>query len=357
MRTTVVPASELDLDHIKQWRSIQLGNSTLSSPYFCPEFTQLTASARNDVYVGIIEENEKIIGFFPHQKHSNKRAGPVSGPLSDYHGLIIESDRRIEIKDLMKQCGLVEWAFNHLLASQSEFADFHENLDISYVIDLSEGVDQYMQIQSSSGSNLFSTIARKRRKLEREIGPIRFESEVTSAVVLQKVLEWKSQQYLGADITDIFSYPWTRELVTSIHKTQSQNFAGVLSALYAGNELIAGHIGMRSHQVWHWWFPSYSRGFSKYSPGSILLFEMIQNTRNGTMKSIDLGKDWDRYKEQFSNTSVKLAEGSVTLFTRSKRLAQFGNNIANFIRRTPLVVPARIPSKLLRRYRAWKRFS
>lgn len=357
MHVSVVTPDVLEAAQIKRWRSIQRNNPELKSPYFCLEFLLLVALVRDDIYVGVISENDQIVGFFPFQKNSMFSAGPIGGPLSDYHGLIVENGCDIDAEDMLRQCGLRAWNFNHLIASQSTLQRYHEIRDVSYLIDLSAGLDNYFESQRAGGSKLVSTTLRKRRKLEREVGPVRFLYHSADENVLSKMFEWKSKQYRKSEHMDAFSFEWTKQLLKNILSTQSEGFSGVLSALYVGDILIAVHMGMRSEEVWHWWFPAYDTEFEKYSPGSILLLEMIQHAPKAKVNVIDLGKGRSRYKDQFHNCTVELAEGSISRSKFSRKIMIAGKSIANLIRRTPLVIPARIPARVIRKYRKRKKFS
>lgn len=357
MRISVIPGREIDNSNFEVWRKIQQDNPSLESPYFCPHYTMLAAKTRDDIYVGVIEDNNKVLGFFPFQRRSDFTAGPVSGPLSDYHGLITEPELELDVKDMLRQCGLKSWQFNHLIDSQTAFKPFHEISDRSYLIDLSSGVTPYMQAQKERGSKLVNNLARKKRKLEREKGPVSFEQHKPDSKVMSKLFAWKAQQYIDTDLVNVFDFEWTRNLLERICSTQDSDFAGALSALYAGDELVAVHMGMRSRYVWHWWFPTYNREFSAYSPGSILLMEMIESSTTQGIRTIDLGKDRSRYKDQFSNATIGLAEGIAETGTLARKLRQTGKNLAEFVRNTPLIVPARIPARIIRRYRRRKKFS
>jgi len=357
MHISIATPDALDTTEIERWRSIKGSNPELVSPYFCPEYTFLTASVRDDIYVGIIEEGKEIVGFFPFQKNSRFTAGPVGGPLSDYQGLILKKGFEINAKEMLRQCGLKTWNFNHLIASQSTLQSYHKIKDVSYLIDISEGLDHYLESLRISGSKLLSTTLRKQRKLEREIGPISFFYHTKDENVLSQMFEWKSQQYLKTGKMDAFSFKWIKKLIKNIWSTQAEGFSGVLSALYVNDTLIAAHMGMRSDEVWHWWFPTYNPEFAKYSPGSIFLMKMIENAPRKKIKVIDLGKGRSRYKDQFSNRQIELAEGVISLSKFPGEIKKAGEAIANVIRRTPLVVPARIPARVIRRYRDWKKFS
>jgi CelD/BcsL family acetyltransferase involved in cellulose biosynthesis len=98
-----------------------------------------------------------------------------------------------------------------------------------------------------------------------------------------------------------------------IHRTQNEDFSGALSLLYAGDRMIAGHFGMRSDSVWHYWFPAYDAMLAKYSPGIVLLLKMIEHACEAGISTIDLGKGMSPYKKRFMNAQVDVSSGSVEL--------------------------------------------
>ena len=89
------------------------------------------------------------------------------------------------------------------------------------------------------------------------------------------------------------------------------DFAGMLSALYAGEKVVALHMGMRSRCTWHYWFPCYDRDFARYSPGHVLLLEMTRSAEALGIASIDLGPGVGTYKERFSTASKTVAGGVI----------------------------------------------
>jgi CelD/BcsL family acetyltransferase involved in cellulose biosynthesis len=149
------------------------------------------------------------------------------------------------------------------------------------------------------------------RRLELEIGPVHFVSHSTDRDALQQILSWKSRQYRKTGWRDLFALKWGRVLIERIHAAQSGGFAGMLSLLYAGDKLLAGHLGMRSRTVWHYWFPAYDPQFAKYSPGLLLLLKMAEHAPKIGLRTIDLGTGMTLYKRRLMNASVSVAEGSV----------------------------------------------
>jgi CelD/BcsL family acetyltransferase involved in cellulose biosynthesis len=296
MKYTVMPGRELSGDLVQIWAQIQQSNPALASPYFCPEFTSAIAAVCDDVEVAVIEDAGKIAAFFPFA-----RCGlPVGGRISDYHGIICAPDFTCDPRALIKACSLAVWDFNHLIAAQGFFAKFHRNLEPSPQIDLTAGFDAYVKQRPAAASEP----SRKGRALERDIGPLRFVAHTSEPAVLRQVLEWKFQQY-G------YHKEWVVAALKRIHATQTPGFAGMLSALYAGDTLVAGHFGMRSKEIWHWWFPAYAKEYSRYSPGLLLLIKMAENAAGLGLRVIDLGKGMMPYKERFKNAEVLVAEGSI----------------------------------------------
>jgi CelD/BcsL family acetyltransferase involved in cellulose biosynthesis len=310
-RVQVIPGQALDSALLDDWRAVQQSNPALQNPCFAPEFTQAVATARNDVEVGIVEEHGKVIAIFPFQRKAGGRAIPVGGIVSDYQGLICRPDFSCDPRALLKACGLISWDFDRLLATQQPFKPFHKLCEPSALIDLSQGYEAYVAERRAAGTEQIKKCMNLMRRLELEVGPIRFVPRSPDPSALTKVLAWKSQQYRKTGWRDLFALKWGRSLVEQIRATQSESFAGMLSLLYAGENLVAGHLGMRSRSVWHYWFPAYDPRFAKYSPGLILLLKMAEHAPQIGLRTIDLGTGLTLYKRRLMNASISVAEGSV----------------------------------------------
>jgi CelD/BcsL family acetyltransferase involved in cellulose biosynthesis len=217
----------------------------------------------------------------------------------------------------MQQCRLAAWNFDHLLTSQSSFTAFHHYIEVSPQLDLSKGYESYVHEQRSSGSEQIKKSGNLMRRLEREIGPLRFVADSTDAASLESVLAWKSLQYRQTDKPDLFAPGWIREAVQRIFTMRTDGCCGILSLLYAGDRLLAGHFGIRSRHTWHYWFPSYNKEAAKYSPGMILLLKMAEHAPKVGVSIIDLGMGMSPYKERLMNSSSMLAGGRLESSWRS----------------------------------------
>lgn len=311
MKISIISGKSLTPEHILLWSHFQQANPALANPFFCPEFTSAVAAVRDDVWVGILEEAGGIVGFFPFERGKLPIGRPVGYLLCDYQGLIVKPGLNWDVAELLRGCGLSIWNFDNLIA-QLPFQFFHKLKTESLIIDLSSGYKAY-ESEQRANSNWIQQASRKMRKFEREVGTLRFETHVADTSLLQLMMDWKSEQYAQLGTFDRFKIEWMVRLISRLHVTQSETFAGMLSVLYVGDEVAALHFGMRSQSVWHYWFPSYNHRFQQYSPGLILLLKMIESAEDLGIQTIDLGKGGENYKQRVSNGTIPLAEGSVEL--------------------------------------------
>ena len=95
-----------------------------------------------------------------------------------------------DARDLISQCRLVAWDFDHLILSQRCFAPFQDSVELSPQIDLSNGFEIYSKRHSETKS-----IRIKIRRLERDHGPLRFLAHSLDRKAMQQLIAWKSKQY------------------------------------------------------------------------------------------------------------------------------------------------------------------
>lgn len=351
MKFTVLPGDRLTPQHLARWEEIHHTNAALSSAYFHPAFTQGVAAIRGDVEVCVIERDGTAVGFFPFQRGRWGTGSPVGGIMSDYHGPITAPDVEVNPRDLLRGCGLSVWGFDHLLAQQPSFDPYITHRAGSPVMDLSSGFDAYVQRRRTQGSQQISTIQRKARKAEREVGPIRYETHVTEPAIFDRLVEWKRAQYRETGVADVLGVKWTVALLHRIWMTQTPGFAGVMSVLYIADQPVAAHLGMRSKTAWHWWFPAYGKELSAYSPGLILLLRMAEAAPAMGLSRIDLGKGDANYKTSMMTHEEMLGEGRVEIPSLATATRHVWHTTESWVRRSPLRHVAGLARPIVRNLR------
>jgi CelD/BcsL family acetyltransferase involved in cellulose biosynthesis len=314
VRVSVLRPEELDEGRLAAWARFQDGDPMLASPFLRPEFTRLAALARPDVMAAVVEEDGEPRGFFPFQRR--RRSGrPVGGGLSDCQAVVAAPGWDFDARALVRAAGLAVYEFTQMRAGQRPFAPFHRKVVESPVIDLADGgFDAYARGRRAAGRNVVTQTMSHARRLERQLGPLRFVMHDPDPRSLRRLIEWKRRQYQRdrwGGALDVFSHRWAVELLERVHAAQAPGFAGVLSTLWAGDGMVAAHMGMRSPTVLHYWFPAYDGAHAKLAPGRILLLEMIRSAAAAGLRAIELGAGDDGYKDRFANAAIPVAAGFV----------------------------------------------
>lgn len=336
MKTTVIPASELSDDLCFRWREIQSQNEDLSSPFFAPEFTKAVGAVRSDARVAIIEDSGAIQAFFPYHLGKFDFGRPIGDGLSDYHGLVASAGFDMPACQLLYDTGLVAWDFNHAPASQKMLRTGMKFESSSPVMDLSRGYMVYEKSRKEAGTELFGKCANFTRRLEREFGEVRFVARIDDPALLQMCMDMKARQYCRGKNSNIFAIPWISSLMYSLQEIASDEFAGMLSVLFIGKNVVSLHFGIRGKDVWHYWFPAYDVKFSKYSPGILLLLRMARACEEMGVKTVDLGQGNASYKMRLCSGANSLMVGSIEKLSAQVLVRSGINWTRRVARKTPM---------------------
>ncbi len=331
VQISVVNARDLTPEHIGAWVAIQSANPALESPFFRPEFTMAVAQSAENIFIGILHDTGgNAAGFFPFEL-----VRPGFGrnlEMCDHQGVIAPATLEWDARDLLRGCGLNVWEFDHLISGQQSFRRFHMHTADSPVMNLADGYDAYTALLSDDGKRQLTKVATSARKVERELGSLRFVLHTEDAAVMQKMHEWRARKYGALPAR-------SHTALETLRAIKAEGFAGVLSALYAGDTLIAVHFGIRSRTVWHWWFPTYNPELpSRYAPGMLLLLNMARSAPGLGAQTIDLGKGVADYKVKFRTGALTVASGSVDVPVLANLPRIVRRNTLNFIRNTPALV-------------------
>lgn len=306
-----IDALALSESHEKRWGEIQRTNPHYSSPFLTPGYTKLVARCCEGVRVGVMENAAgRAVGFFPFQLIASRHAKPVGTIFCDYQAVIVEPEVQWKATELLSACDLDRWDFDHLLADQQPFVPFHQVHDFSPVIDLSEGFEVYKARMKKDKRNQVSQAERRLRQIERELGAVTFSAHEPDLEVLDKLLIIKRAQWSRSGWHNRFESSWERALMTGLVQTNDPDFGGMLTVLRVENRPAAMHLGLRSQTVWHYWTTAYDTVFARYSPGLVMLVEMIKSAASLGFKAIDLGKEDFLYKRRLMSYAVPLAEGT-----------------------------------------------
>jgi CelD/BcsL family acetyltransferase involved in cellulose biosynthesis len=308
MPFAVVPATELAHDLKDKWCRVQEANPNLLGPCFRPELCSAVARFHPDIFVAVLEDGGGGIGFMPFLRLRKWRiAKPV--PLCDYQAIIGEGDRHWDIPRLLRASRLVAWDFHHLVGLDVASSGAGRTIyDPAPRVNLAGGFEAYLQSLKSEGKSLRKALS-QRRLIERDLGSVRFEPFCKDVGVLHAILRWKADRYNnGRPIAG-----WVVGVLEHLLQVNGPSFSGVLSAVYAGNSLLAAHFGLRCNGILHYWFPGFNPAYAKYSPGWVLIHEFLTNMDVFACRTLDFGPGGEQYKRYLANAHLPTTGGSFEL--------------------------------------------
>ena len=331
------------------WRSFQNADPALASPYFSLGFLEAMAAVRRDTRVLVIREAGEIKGFLPFHKGAMGYARPLGGPLSDHHGFIATPGAVFDLHTVLRKAGLKVFDFFGALGTQAAFREHAQEVDGSWVIDLSGGYETWLDTRSGVEPKAFRNLRARRRKLEEETSRFQFRVDDNRPEVLAKALEWKSAQYRRTGHFDVFSVGWTRKLIDVLLGSGLDNASGLVSSLEINGQLAAAHVGMRSDTVLHYWFPVYDPEFSKLGPGLNLLMQIARELSAEGLREIHLGPGEYDFKRELASWQFPLASGYATAPSLAGAARRIADRIENVAESLPLGPVSTLPGRAFRR--------
>jgi CelD/BcsL family acetyltransferase involved in cellulose biosynthesis len=352
----VVSPSALTPAELARWSALQAAQPAWDSPFLSPGWTLATEQRQprdGEVRVAVVRRDGEAVGFFP-VRVAGAVAMPAGAPMNDYQALVAEPGLMIDPRRLVEALGVDRLDFSHMLVDQAAFAPYVRGTSLSYVIELGEGYAAYAAGRREAGSGVIKDIDKRRRKAEREVGPVRFTAREANPEMLDQLLAWKRRQYRASGQTDVFSFPWTVELLTSLFGSSDPGFGGGLFTLHIGGKLAAIQFNLLGRQTVHAWIIAHGEAFERYSPG-LMLFQDILMWMDGTAyRSLDLGAGDYRFKLQLANVHRPVAHGFVGRPSPAALLREAQYGVRAAAERLPLGRVSELPAKAMRRMDLWR---
>jgi len=321
MKVSVVRPHELGGAEVTAWGEIQEQERELASPFLAPAFALSAGRVREPARVAILEEDGRTTGFFAFERRRGAIGKPLAAGVSDQQAVIRRSAEQLDPLALLRGCGLASWEFDHLVAGQLPLANRGAVARPSPIIDLSHGYDAFVRDGRTRSSTFKKTLARLRR-LEADLGPVRLVFDERDPEAFETLLRWKAAQYVRTGRTNRVNVGWVSHLLRDLFAARDASCSGTLSALYAGDRMVAGHFGLRSARCLAWWFPAYDPTLARYAPGLCLLLRTTEDAANRGLAYIDLGKGQEPFKLAVANGEHIVGEGWIA--SRSAAAAAHG---------------------------------
>ena len=305
----IVSANALSDVTIARWNEIRRSSDSYRSPFFAPRFTQLVASIKPDVQVAEFWRGEDLVGILPFELNARGQAIPVAGAFNDAHGIICQLNS-INYSDFFKNSDLRSYRFHALAGDAEGFEPYVFGTTASYLADLERHEQGYVSFLEKERATIFKQ-RRKTKKMIKDLGPLRLEFDCRDESVMQQAIALKRDQYQRTNIFDILSVDWAREMLYRFWQDTQHECRGLLTALYAGDHVVAIHYGLLEGNWLHYWFPVFDPKYHQYSPGTALFLEIARKNKELGLSKIDMGYGEQSYKLKLTDTISYMPHGFI----------------------------------------------
>jgi CelD/BcsL family acetyltransferase involved in cellulose biosynthesis len=309
VRVRIIRPAELGGPELERWRSLQEADVRLSNPFLSPEFVRTYGEHRPRVRVAVVEQDGRTVAFLPFERDGRSVARALGYRLADCQGVIGEDGAIPSMQDLLAAAGLSVFEFDHLLTHQADRVSVRSVAAPSPVIEVGEGYEAWIAEKRAASSRIKRALA-KGRKLEREVGELRFTYDSTDHSDLEQLMSWKSAQYARTGRADTFARPWMRSLLHDLLDVRAEGFSVRLSRLDAGPRTVALYLCLRSPRMLASWFPVFDREFAVYSPGLVSALSLVRAAADDGISTIDLGKGHEDYKQVLKSGDASVSRGA-----------------------------------------------
>jgi CelD/BcsL family acetyltransferase involved in cellulose biosynthesis len=331
------------------WRALQRRELLTDTPFLSPSWAVAVDEVRGGrgVRVAVLSEGERPVAFMPAQI-GRITAMAAGGAMSDYEGVVGEPLAELDLVELLRVLGVSRYDFTVAPAGQP-FSAFAQGRATSWIVDVADGYRPYAETRRADGVSALKELDRKRRKVEREVGPLEFSADSRDRAAFERLIALKRAQYRAKGQTDVFAAGWPLALVRRLFEAQPAGCAATLFTLRLAGQLAAVQLHLVSARTIHAWIIAHEPRFERYAPG-LLLFQQVLMWMDGQVHDrVDLGHGDYRFKRELANSTAELLHG----YVGAPSAARFVRGAVWRLRRAAEALPlgrfSGLPGKAMRR--------
>lgn len=302
--------SELEASDIAAWRGFCVAGGPFDNPLLWPDFALAVGDVREDARVAVWRRDGVPVGFLAYHLRPGAFGRPIGAPFSDYHALVGELD--LNVGEALALVGLSAYRFTGLIDPAGAFQSAAGGGQEGFLIKLESGAEDYLETLRAASPKRFKNYRRLDSKLGREVGDLKIVAPDHSQAAFDAMIEWKRDQLRRTGMHDFLRPDWSLSLLQSLFERREGEFQGLMIGLYAGDELVAVHFGVRGGGVYHPWLASTSPEHATWSPGQVYLLRAIAAMPGLGLTTYDLGLGHDHYKKPYALSMRPVTSGLAT---------------------------------------------
>lgn len=298
----------------EQWQiyaALRDARSIYDDPFFDPDFARLMGEVRSDTRIGFVSDHQGVFAVWPLHIRPGNWARPIGSPFSDWNGPILTQDTELSPQEI-----LAGFDISGMTTQGYMPVDFEPNSDLerdgANLTDLSAGWDKYFEDQQLQWPKHFKKMRRVTRNTERDFDETKFVWDDQSDTNFERLLDLKQTQFARTGYHDVLKAPWTRALFDRLRSFEGRRLRARLSTLSFDGQFAAGEFNLQSDTVLHGWITAFEQSLGNYSPGNMLVQNVLEQMCEDGLKLYDAGPGLDHYKRHYANIQVPVESGVLT---------------------------------------------
>jgi CelD/BcsL family acetyltransferase involved in cellulose biosynthesis len=351
MQFEILRPEALSPQDAETWRAFARLHPDTRSAYLGPDYARICAMAGPDARRGrvlVIREGGEAAGFLSYRE-GRFGACAIGAPFTDYQALVARPGLALDRRALLRGMGVGRLDFAGVPDSQSLFAPYFRETDISLTVTLADGYAAYEKERRAAGTEVLQDCARKRRKMEREIGEVVFDAQPRNLAALDLLLDWKSRQFRASGQPDVLAPVWPRALLGRLVESENPNCRAEIFTLSVGGRIISIHLALRGEIGLHAWIIAYDEAFHRYSPGAVLIHEILKWLPQAGLTELDFGPNTYPFKHRMANGRRGVGIGYLGRPSLSAGLVESAWRLRTAAEKAPLGPVSHWPAKAMRR--------
>ncbi|MEM9179464.1 MAG: GNAT family N-acetyltransferase [Pseudomonadota bacterium] len=295
----------------EQWQiyaALRDARSIYDDPFFDPDFARIVGEVREDTRIGFASDKDGVFAVWPLHIRPGNWARPIGAPFSDWNGPILAENTHLSAQEILAGfdiSGLTTQGFQPLSAAPTDELDRCG----ANVSDLSQGWQAFIADQEAQWPKHFKKMRRVYRNVERDFSGPQVTWDDRRDDSFNRLMTLKREQYARTGYYDVLHAPWTRSLFDRLRHFEGPRLRARMSSLYFGEQMAAGEFNLQSDTVLHGWITAFDQACSKYSPGNILVQEILASMNDTGLILYDSGPGLDHYKRHYSNAQIAIESG------------------------------------------------
>lgn len=310
MKYQLYRPQEMSAEQWQIYAALRNARSIYDDPFFDPDFARLVGEVRQDTWIGFASDKKGVFAVWALHVRPGNWARPIGAPFSDWNGPILAEDTELSVQEILTGFDISGMTTQGFKPATFAATDGLERAGAN-LTDLSEGWNAYIKNQQLTWPKHFKKMRRLYRNVERDFPDWQFHWDDQRSTRFERVLELKQQQFARTGLHNVLHAPWTRALLDRLKSFEGPRFRSRLLTLDFDDQLAAGEFNLQSDTVMHGWITAFDQTFSKYSPGNVLVNEMLQEMPENGLALYDAGPGLDHYKRHYTNLQAPIDMGVI----------------------------------------------